>query len=200
MIDPIQELGTLITSLNNIGNSTLNKALSGLSGTGGSSGGSSNKQGTATTNNGFSKSTIIGGKAVVVHYDKDGKMDSTKTINAYENGTKGTDNEWAYYNEKGLETIITPKGEMGMFNKGTNIIPADGTKNLWDWSSFNPSDVLPKFDFKVPQFNFPTTKSGDANYNFNGDFNIIDPTDGKALLNDVIKQATSMAQLTKNNN
>ena len=40
-------------------------------------------------------------------------------------------------------SLVGEKGpELRVLNSGDGIIPADATRNLWDWASYNPKDFM----------------------------------------------------------
>ena len=47
--------------------------------------------------------------------------------------------------EGGMSLVGEEGPELGVFAKGTGIIPADVTKNLWSWGSITPSELIQKF-------------------------------------------------------
>ena len=42
----------------------------------------------------------------------------------------------------GLSLVGEQGPELRVLNPGDGVIPADATRNLWDWSSYNPKDLF----------------------------------------------------------
>ncbi len=84
-------------------------------------------------------------------------------LSGYEKGAKRINKDkLAWTQENGGEMIIRPDGSvLTPLPKGSSVIPANLTENLWDWGAFNPTD------FMTP---FPT--SSVSNMQANGDVSI----------------------------
>ena len=42
----------------------------------------------------------------------------------------------------GLSLVGENGPELRVLNSGDGVIPADATRNLWDWASYNPKDFM----------------------------------------------------------
>lgn len=74
--------------------------------------------------------------------------DGTKTLIGYRaHGSKGLPHdEISWTQENGPEAIINPAtgAILTPLEKGSAVLPADQTKNIWEWSRFNPSEFANK--------------------------------------------------------
>ena len=64
-------------------------------------------------------------------------------------------------------SLVGEKGpELRVLNSGDGIIPADATRNLWDWASFNPKDILSRIGsdniFHIDNIALPNVKDAQS--------------------------------------
>lgn len=133
-----------------------NSILSGLnSGTGGSGASTSSDGG-----NGYHFDYSKGANKATGYYDAQGNAltkgqveDYVGTVGGvvYDSSGKSHDINTVTFNKHALGTLSTPGGlslvgergpELRVLNSGDGIIPADATRNLWDWASYNPKDFM----------------------------------------------------------
>ena len=74
----------------------------------------------------------VGGKV----YDSSGKSYDANTVklNKHAKGTASSPGGLSLVGERGPELRV--------LNSGDGIIPADATRNLWDWGAYNPKDFM----------------------------------------------------------
>lgn len=74
----------------------------------------------------------VGGKV----YDSSGKSHdiNTVTFNKHANGALSAPGGLSLVGERGPELRV--------LNSGDGVIPADATRNLWDWANYNPKDFM----------------------------------------------------------
>ena len=66
----------------------------------------------------------------------------------------------------GLSLVGERGPELRVLNSGDGIIPADATRNLWDWASYNPKDVLGRIGsdniFHIGNISLPNVKDAQS--------------------------------------
>ena len=133
-----------------------NSILSGLnSGTGGSGASTSSEGG-----NGYHFDYSNSANKATGYYDAQGNALTKGQVEnyvgtvggvVYDSSGKSHDINTVTFNKHALGTLSAPGGlslvgergpELRVLNSGDGIIPADATRNLWDWASYNPKDFM----------------------------------------------------------
>ena len=133
-----------------------NSILSGLnSGTGGSSASTSSDGG-----NGYHFDYSNSANTATGYYDAQGNALTKGQVEnyvgtvggvVYDSSGKSHDINTVTFKKHALGTLSAPGGlslvgergpELRVLNSGDGIIPADATRNLWDWASYNPKDFM----------------------------------------------------------
>ena len=71
------------------------------------------------------------------------KEESREIINVHLDGYTSTKHANGTISAPGGLSLVGEKGpELRVLNSGDGIIPADATRNLWDWASYNPKDFM----------------------------------------------------------
>ena len=71
------------------------------------------------------------------------KEESREIINVHLDGYTTTKHANGTISAPGGLSLVGEKGpELRVLNSGDGIIPADATRNLWDWASYNPKDFM----------------------------------------------------------
>ncbi len=80
-------------------------------------------------------------------YDQNVNLIKKMKLNGYKKGIKKVNyDELAWTQENGDEMIIRPDGSiLTPLPKGSGVIPANLTENLWDWGALNPTDFITPF-------------------------------------------------------
>ena len=133
-----------------------NSILSGLnSGTGGSGASTSSEGG-----NGYHFDYSNSANKATGYYDAQGNALTKGQVEnyvgtvggvVYDSSGKSHDINTVTFKKHALGTLSAPGGlslvgergpELRVLNSGDGIIPADATRNLWDWASYNPKDFM----------------------------------------------------------
>ena len=133
-----------------------NSILSGLnSGTGGSSASTSSDGG-----NGYHFDYSNSANTATGYYDAQGNALTKGQVEnyvgtvggvVYDSSGKSHDINTVTFKKHALGTLSAPGGlslvgergpELRVLNSGDGVIPADATRNLWDWASYNPKDFI----------------------------------------------------------
>ena len=71
------------------------------------------------------------------------KEESRDIINVHLDGYTTRKHANGTLSAPGGLSLVGEKGpELRVLNSGDGIIPADATRNLWDWASYNPKDFM----------------------------------------------------------
>lgn len=71
------------------------------------------------------------------------KEESRDIINTHLDGYVTSKHATGTLSAPGGLSLVGEKGpELRVLNSGDGIIPADATRNLWDWASYNPKDLM----------------------------------------------------------
>ena len=71
------------------------------------------------------------------------KEESRDIINVHLDGYTSTKHANGTISAPGGLSLVGERGpELRVLNSGDGIIPADATRNLWDWASYNPKDFM----------------------------------------------------------
>lgn len=71
------------------------------------------------------------------------KEESRDIINVHLDGYTSTKHANGTLSAPGGLSLVGERGpELRVLNSGDGIIPADATRNLWDWASYNPKDFM----------------------------------------------------------
>lgn len=71
------------------------------------------------------------------------KEESREIINVHLDGYTTTKHANGTISAPGGLSLVGERGpELRVLNSGDGIIPADATRNLWDWASYNPKDFM----------------------------------------------------------
>lgn len=92
----------------------------------------------------------VGGKV----YDSSGKSYDANTVklNKHAEGTTSSPGGLSLVGEKGPELRV--------LNSGDGIIPADATRNLWDWAKFSPKEFNGGTMIHIANLNLPNVRDG----------------------------------------
>ena len=92
----------------------------------------------------------VGGKV----YDSSGKSYDANTVklNKHAKGTASSPGGLSLVGEKGPELRV--------LNSGDGIIPADATRNLWDWAKFSPKEFNGGTMIHIANLNLPNVRDG----------------------------------------
>lgn len=116
-------------------------SYTGVSSSGGPSYNIGSQAGKDFINSAPSGSTINGADGSTWTKNPDGSTtinrgDNTWTVPAHASGTVGA--------EGGLSLVGENGPELRVLNQGDGVLPADVTRNLWDWSKYSPTSFLDK--------------------------------------------------------
>ena len=75
-----------------------------------------------------------------------------QTVNKHASGTLGSAGGLSLVGEKGPELRV--------LNSGDGIIPADATRNLWDWAKFSPKEFNGGTMIHIANLNLPNVRDG----------------------------------------
>ena len=92
----------------------------------------------------------VGGKV----YDSSGKSYDANTVklNKHAEGTTSSPG--------GLSLVGENGPELRVLNSGDGIIPADATRNLWDWAKFSPKEFNGGTMIHIANLNLPNVRDG----------------------------------------
>lgn len=95
------------------------------------------------------------GKTASWKWDKNGQIQITSGVrNHYAQGTKGVSrSQLAWTQEDGPEAIINPSDGsiLTPLQRGSAVLPADQTSNIWQWSRFDPETFAKQLALNVPK-------------------------------------------------
>ena len=97
-----------------------------------------------------------------------GKEESREIINTHLDGyTTSKKHANGTISAPGGLSLVGEKGpELRVLNSGDGIIPADATRNLWDWASFSPKDILSRIGsdniFHIGNISLPNVKDAQS--------------------------------------